>query len=101
MRVIVSFRNKIHQNFSGEQVRIRAHSAGGHVLPLIFYSDGAELERNGRKFHPLLLYIGSFSLANIRSKGGFMRIALLPILDADKIGFKGDTKRYTSIASTI
>lgn len=49
------------------QALIWIHEPSGHVLPILFYSDGAELERNGRTFHPLLMFIGSFTLEQMRS----------------------------------
>lgn len=58
------------------------HGNRAHVLGLIFYSDAAEAERNGHKFHPLIVYLANYRLDALRSARGYRRLALLPILDA-------------------
>lgn len=64
------------------------------VLPLLFFSDGADLRSRGQKFHPLLLYVGSFTMEGIRHRDGYSRIAMLPVLDASALGLKASSERY-------
>ena len=69
-------------------VRVAFHGEDAHVLPLLFYSDGAELREAGQRFHPLLLYIGSLKMEGIRHRDGCCRIAMLPVLDAKEVGLQ-------------
>ena len=65
------------------QAKVRlTHGDRAHVLGLIFYSDAAEAERHGHKFHPLIVYLANYRLDALRSARGYRRFALLPILDA-------------------
>jgi hypothetical protein len=78
------------------QAKIAVTSPDGHVLPLLFHSDRAELEVDGRKFHPVLMYFGSFRLASIRSRNGFARIVMLPIMSSASLEWTGNARRQAS-----
>jgi hypothetical protein len=58
------------------------------VLPIIFYSDGAELRgKTVLHMHPLLVTIGSFAMENMRKKPAYRRLGMLPELDWEELGF--------------
>lgn len=71
------------------QALIRELDPEGHVLPLVFYSDGA-MVMNNRTVHPVVVYIASAPLEAIRSKRGGERLVLLPEIDTAALGMSSD-----------
>ncbi len=79
-------------SFADAQVALRVLNPDAHVLPIIYYSDGAELrDKTVLHMHPLLVTIGSFAMENMRKKLAYRRFGMLPELDWEELGFSSAT----------
>ena len=56
------------------------------ILPYLLYSDGACVRLGGHSFHALNVISAAGSITEARSRQGYARIALLPIVSRKHLG---------------
>ena len=67
------------------QGAVKRHFAGVNlpviIYPFMLWSDGSQLNIGGVKFHAVLIMPANWPLPHLRSKKGYRRLALLPVVD--------------------
>ncbi|DBA83942.1 TPA: hypothetical protein ACH3X1_006438 [Trebouxia sp. C0004] len=79
-RIYIDFESGKWLEEKQKEIRLKLQTLAV-VLGLIFYSDGAEAQRKGHKYHPLLMYFANFMPDAMRSQRGYARLAHMSVLD--------------------
>ena len=57
-------------------------------MPYLLYSDSSVIRLGGHAFHPLVVFSGAGTITEARSAGGYRRIAFLPVVKPQHMGFR-------------
>ncbi|KAL0024007.1 hypothetical protein WJX77_008088 [Trebouxia sp. C0004] len=69
-------------------------------LEIFLYADGAEARSRKHRYHPLLLFLGNFTLDAMRSQRGYVRLAHMSVLAKEDFPQVSD-KEFTRIQRNV
>ena len=73
------------------QAKLHISQPSAKILAFTLYSDASEVDKGGRIFHPLVMFLAQPHLSQIRRRGNFRYLCLFEHIDAMSLGLD-DTK---------